>query len=119
MRRLPCGKSKIDTWQLENILNLSLKADPFHLIQRPSLFQSGLLSLKSDALKSVSEKLYLEMNPEDAQRLKIEEGEIVQVSTPEGQSLQIKVKFSSKPVPGVMTIPYPSPLIEERGNQFG
>jgi anaerobic selenocysteine-containing dehydrogenase len=89
--------------------------DSFYLIQRPSLFQSGLLGLRSEALKSVSDKLYLEMNPEDARSLKIEEGETVQVSTPEGQSLQIKVKFSSKPVPGVMTIPYPSPLIGEKG----
>ena len=53
---------------------------PFHLIQRPSLFQSGLLSSKSDALKRVSEKPYLEMNPEDGHHLKIEDGEVVQVS---------------------------------------
>jgi NADH-quinone oxidoreductase subunit G len=88
---------------------------PFQLIQRPSLFQSGLLSSKSDALKSVSEKSYLEMNPEDAQLLKIEGGEVIQVSTHEGRSLRMKVKYSSRPVSGVITVPYPCPLIEEKG----
>ena len=86
---------------------------PFHLIQRPSLFRSGLLSSKSDALKNVSEKPYLEMNPEDAHRLKIEEGEVARVSTPEGRSLQRELKYSSKVVSGVVTSPYPCPLIEE------
>jgi predicted molibdopterin-dependent oxidoreductase YjgC len=88
---------------------------PFHLIQRPSLFQSGFLSLKSDALKSVSEKPYLEMNPDDGHHLKIEDGGVVKVSTPDGRSLQMKVKYSSKLVLGVMTTPYPSPLIDEKG----
>jgi predicted molibdopterin-dependent oxidoreductase YjgC len=88
---------------------------PFHLIQGPSLFQSGSLSLKSDALKSVSEKPYLEMNPEDGQRLKMEDGEVVKVSTHDGRSLQMKVKYSSKLVQGVMTAPYPCILIDEGG----
>jgi predicted molibdopterin-dependent oxidoreductase YjgC len=88
---------------------------PFRLIQRPSLFQSGLLSSKSDTLKSVAEKPYLEMNPEDGQLLKIEDGEVVQVSTYDGRSLQMKVKYSSRPFSGVITAPYPCPLIDERG----
>ncbi len=88
----------------------------FHLIQRPSLFRSGLLSSKSDALKIVSEKPYLEMNPGDAHRLKIEEGEVAQVSTPQGRSLQMEVKYSSKLVSGVITSPYPCPLMEEEGS---
>ncbi len=86
---------------------------PFHLIQRPSLFQSGLLSSKSDALRTVSKKPCLEMNPEDAHRLKIEEEELAQVSTPQGRSLQIKVKYSSDLVPGVVSSSYPCSLIEE------
>ena len=88
---------------------------PFHLIQRPSLFQSGLLSSKSDALKSVSEKPYLEMNPEDAHLLKIEDGEVVQVFVHQGQSLQMKVKYSSRPFSGVITSTYPSSFIDEGG----
>ena len=88
---------------------------PFYLIQRPSLFQSGILTSKSDALRTVSEKPYLEMNAEDGRRLKIDDGEMVQVSTPEGQGLQIKVKYSSKLASGVITTPYPCSILEERG----
>jgi predicted molibdopterin-dependent oxidoreductase YjgC len=88
---------------------------PFTLIQRPSLFQSGLLSSKSDALKTVSEKPYLEMNSDDAHHLKIEDGELVKVSTDDGRSLQMKVKYSSKLVSGVITAPYPCPIVRERG----
>jgi NADH-quinone oxidoreductase subunit G len=88
---------------------------PFQLIQRPSLFQSGLLSSKSDALKMVSEKPYLEINPEDARALKIEDEEVIQISTHGGRFLRMKVKFSSKPFPGVITAPYPCPIIDEVG----
>jgi anaerobic selenocysteine-containing dehydrogenase len=88
---------------------------PFQLIQRPSLFQSGLLSSKSDALKLVSEKPYLEINQEDARSHKIGEEEVIQVSTHGGRSLRMKVKLSSKPSPGVITAPYPCPLVDDRG----
>jgi len=91
------------------------EADSFYLLQRPSLFRSGLLSLKSDVLKKVFEKPHLEMNVEDAQFLKIENGEVVQVSTQGGRSLKMKVEYSSKPVSGVITTPYPCPIIDEEG----
>jgi predicted molibdopterin-dependent oxidoreductase YjgC len=91
---------------------------PFQLIQRPSLFQSGLLSLKSDALRIVSEKASLEMNPEDGHPLRIEDGEVVQVSTQDGRSVKMKVKYSSRPVSGVITAPYLCPLLEEKGVGF-
>jgi predicted molibdopterin-dependent oxidoreductase YjgC len=88
---------------------------PLFLIQRPSLFQSGLLSLKSDTLKIVAEKPCLEMNIEDARRLHIEEGETIQISTQEGQALRMKVNCSSKLGSGVITIPFPCPVIDKTG----
>jgi anaerobic selenocysteine-containing dehydrogenase len=88
---------------------------PFQLIQRPSLFQSGFLSSKSDALNSVSEKSYVEINLEDARALKIEEEEVIQVSTHGGRSLRMRVKLSSKPAPGVIMAPYPCSLVDDRG----
>jgi len=95
-----------------------LEGYPFQLIQRPSLFRSGLLSLKSDTLKKVSEEPHLEMNPEDARRLQIEEGEVVNVSTEEDRSLTMKVEYSSGSVLGVITAPYPCPIIGERRISF-
>ena len=108
----PIGKAKLIPTH-DRATHRNPEGYPFQLIQRPSLFQSGLLSSKSDALKTASEKSYLEMNPEDTHRLKIEEGEIVQVSTPQGRSLQMKVKYSSKIISGVIIAPYPCILIDE------
>jgi len=91
---------------------------PIHLIQRPSLFRSGQLSLKSDSLNKVSEKPCLEMNPEDAQRLKIEEGEAVQVTNQRGESLRMDVRLSSRLASGVITAPYPCPIISDGSMAF-
>ncbi len=110
----PMGKAKLIPVP-EQIAHPSPEGYPFHLIQRPSLFRSGLLSSRSDALKQVSEKPFLELNPEDARRLKIESGEMAEVSTPRGRSLQMEVKYSSNLVPGVVTSSYPCPLVEEKG----
>jgi len=110
----PAGKARLIPVEGKRLHPIS-EGHPFQLIQRPSLFRSGSLSLRSDALKRVSEEPRLEMNPEDAQRLKIEEGEVIRVSTHRGLSLRMKVKFSSRPAPGVITAPYPFPFIEEGG----
>ena len=88
---------------------------PLQLIQKASLFQSGLLSLKSDALKTVSEKPRLEINPEDGKRFSIEGGEIIQLSAPGGRSVRMEVKCNPNLVQGVVTVPFPCALIDEKG----
>jgi anaerobic selenocysteine-containing dehydrogenase len=90
-------------------------AHPLLLIQRPSLFQSGLLSLRSENLGMVQKKPLVEINPEDARTLGIESGEVVSISNPAGQSMKIEAKISKRPVQGVVTVPWPCPLIEEGG----
>ena len=55
------------------------------------------------------------MNPDDAQRLKIEDGEVVQVTNQKGQSLKMNVEYSSRPALGVITAPTPCPIVEEGG----
>ncbi|NWG02054.1 MAG: molybdopterin-dependent oxidoreductase [Syntrophaceae bacterium] len=108
----PAGRARLNPLEIKTS---QPHPDSFCLIQRPSLFQSGLLSSKSDAVRRVSEKPFLEINSEDGHQLKIEDGEVVKVSTPDGNYLQMKVKYSSRVVPGVMTASYPCPLVEERG----
>jgi predicted molibdopterin-dependent oxidoreductase YjgC len=110
----PMGKAKLIPGNGRTV-HQNPEGYPFTLIQGPSLFQSGLLSSKSDALKTVSEKPYLEMNAVDGHHLKIKDGEIVRVSTHDGRSFQMKVKYSSRPVSTVTIAPYPCPLIDERG----
>lgn len=108
----PIGKAKLIPVEGKKSL-INPEGYPFQLIQRPSLFQSGQLSRKSDNLRKVFENPYLEINTEDAQSLKIEHQEVIQVSTREGQSLRMKVKHSAKLVPGVMSAPYPCALIDD------
>ena len=110
----PMGKAKLISLETTRPKSQP-EGYPFHLIQRPSLFRSGQLSLKSDALKKVSEKPCLEMLPEDARRLKIEEGEAVQVTNERGESLTMKVSLSSRLASGVVTAPCSSPIVSERG----
>ncbi len=83
---------------------------PFQLIQSPSLFQSGVLSSRSDALGKVLEKPHLEMNPEDARSLGMEDGEVIKVSN-SNQSMNMELKYSPKLISGVITAPFPCSLV--------
>jgi anaerobic selenocysteine-containing dehydrogenase len=88
---------------------------PLQLIQRPSLFQSGLLSSKSDALNTVVEKPHLEIHPEDGDLFNIEEGEMIHVSAPGGQSVRMEVKRNPRLIQGVVTAPFPCALVDDSG----
>jgi predicted molibdopterin-dependent oxidoreductase YjgC len=110
----PNGKARLIPVEGKRTLS-NPESYPFQLVQRPSLFQSGQLSSRSDSLKKVSEKPHLEMNPDDAQRLKIEEGEVVQVTSQMGRSLKMKVEYSSRLALGVITAPIFCPIVEEGG----
>jgi predicted molibdopterin-dependent oxidoreductase YjgC len=115
----PTGRAKLIPLETEGFQSQPQPQPyPFYLIQRPSLFQSGLLSAKSEALTKVSEKPYLEMHPDDAQTLLIEEGEFLQISTRNGKTMGMKVQLTSRLAPGVITAPYPCPIIAEGGIAF-
>ena len=88
---------------------------PLQLILRASLFQSGLTSLKSDVLNRVFEKPRLEIHPEDGQCFAVEEGERIHFSVSGGRSVRMEVKYNPRLVPGVVTVPFPCDLIDERG----
>ena len=70
----PDGKAKLIPFE-EPLSPPVPEGYPFQLIQRRSLFQSGLLSSKSDSLNMVTEKPHPEINPDDAHSLKIENEE--------------------------------------------
>jgi NADH-quinone oxidoreductase subunit G len=108
----PVGKAKLVPLE-EKRPQAQLEGYPFQMIQRPSLFQSGFLSSKSDALNKVSEKPYLEMHPDDARALHIEEGEFLQITSRDGKTMRMKVQVTSRLAPGVITAPYPCPITVE------
>lgn len=86
---------------------------PFYLIEKPSLFRSGDLSLRSEHLKRVMEKPSLEVNIEDAQSLNLQEGELVEIASPVGKKVKFKIRLSSAPVRGVLIVPFPCSLVED------
>jgi anaerobic selenocysteine-containing dehydrogenase len=88
---------------------------PLLLIQKPSLFRSGILGLKSENLEMLLKEPLLEINPDDAGSLGIEDGEVIRISSPAGNSAKMKIKFSRRPVQGVVLAPYPCSFIEEKG----
>lgn len=113
----PKGKAKLIHVEEQGPSFAPEGAEPHSLllIQRPSLFQSGLLSLSSENLRMVQREPFLEVSIEDAGNLGIEDGEMVKVSNTRDRSIKIKVKVSKKPAQGVMTAPWPCPLVEEGG----
>jgi predicted molibdopterin-dependent oxidoreductase YjgC len=113
----PAGRAKLNPLETK-VSQSQPQPYPFHLIQRPSLFRSGLLSSKSDALNKVSEKPYLEMHPDNAHALHIEEGEFLQITSRNGETMEMKVKLTSRLAPGIITAPYPCPIIVEGGIAF-
>ncbi len=110
----PMGKAKLVPVETPGMSHPA-EGYAFQLIQRPFLSQSGLLSLKSEALSSVREKPCLEMNPEDGRNQNIGDGDWIQASTSSGHSLRMQVKYSPKLCEGVITAPYPCPLVGEEG----
>ena len=61
----------------------------------------------------VSEEPSLELNPEDAEKHHVEDGETVRLSTPSGGTAKVKVQYSPKLQPGIATVPSPSPFFDE------
>jgi predicted molibdopterin-dependent oxidoreductase YjgC len=108
----PIGKAKLIPSE-EKGSQSQPEGFPFQMIQRPSLFQSGLLSSKSEALDRVSEKPYLEMHPDDAQALCIEEGEFLQVTARNQKTMGMRVQLTSRLAKGIITAPYPCPIVTE------
>jgi NADH-quinone oxidoreductase subunit G len=113
----PTGKGKLVPVGQRGAMGpvAEMQGYPLQLIQRPSLFQSGLLSSKSDALNTVVEKPHLEIHPEDGDLFNIEEGEMIHVSAPGGQSVRMEVKRNPRLVRGVATAPFPCALIDDSG----
>jgi len=68
---------------------------PFTLSLGPILFHSGSLSLRSDALLKIYPEGLLQINPNDADRLGLQEGQRVRVRSHRG-TLEVKVHPSRK-----------------------
>ncbi len=69
------------------------------------LFHSGRMSTYADGLNLLFPKEAVLMNPEDAETLGIQEGEVVLISSESGADLGVPVKFSRKLALGTLFFP--------------
>jgi formate dehydrogenase alpha subunit len=80
---------------------------PFLLSTGRQLFQyhTGSMTRRIDAINKVSPEAYIEIHPEDAKQLVVDDGETVKVSSRRG-AIDIKVLISERPAKGMVFIPF-------------
>lgn len=80
---------------------------PFLLSTGRQLFQyhTGSMTRKVDAINMVSPGAYIEIHPDDADKLNVRDGDIVKVTSRRG-SLDVKVMVSGRPLKGLVFIPF-------------
>jgi len=80
---------------------------PFLLSTGRQLFQyhTGSMTRRVDAINMVSPGAYIEIHPDDADKLKVRDGDIVKVTSRRG-SLDVKVMVSGRPLKGLVFIPF-------------
>jgi formate dehydrogenase alpha subunit len=80
---------------------------PFLLSTGRQLFQyhTGSMTRKIDAINRVSPGPYIEIHPDDANKLDVREGDMVKVSSKRG-SVDIQVLVSGRPSRGVVFMPF-------------
>src|SRR3989338_224711 len=77
---------------------------PFILLSGNTFFHLGVLSRKSAAMNMLTPECFVEMNPSDAEKLKINDKDTVIVKSKNG-SITIKTKVTNKSPQGVVFIP--------------
>jgi len=80
---------------------------PLLLSTGRQLFQyhTGSMTRRIDAINKLSPSAYVEIHPDDADKLGIHDGDKVKVSSRRG-SIDIKVTISARPLKGVVFIPF-------------
>jgi formate dehydrogenase major subunit/formate dehydrogenase alpha subunit len=80
---------------------------PFLLSTGRQLFQyhTGSMTRRVDAINMVSPGAYIEIHPDDADKLNVRDADIVKVTSRRG-SLDVKVMVSGRPLKGLVFIPF-------------
>jgi formate dehydrogenase alpha subunit len=103
----PRGKGRFSLVKYKPSAELTDKDFPFLLTTGRQLFQyhTGSMTRRVKPIHAVSPEAYIEINPADAQRLAIEDGTNVKVSSRRG-AIHVKVRVSKWPRAGVVFIPF-------------
>jgi formate dehydrogenase alpha subunit len=103
----PHGKAAFTPVTYQPSKELPDKEYPFILSTGRQLFQyhTGSMTRKVKELNAVAPEAYVEVNPADAERLSLSDGEMVRVSSRRG-SINIRVLLSDRPSKGLVFIPF-------------
>jgi formate dehydrogenase alpha subunit len=103
----PRGKASFTAVRYEPSKELPDAEYPFILTTGRQLFQyhTGSMTRKVRELNVVAPEAYVEINPSDAESLRIRDGEMVTVSSRRG-SVAIKALLSDRPSRGMVFIPF-------------
>jgi predicted molibdopterin-dependent oxidoreductase YjgC len=103
----PRGKGRFSLVKYKPSVEQTDKDYPFILTTGRQLFQyhTGSMTRRVKPINAVSPEAYIEINPADAKRLAIENGEKVKVSSRRG-SIMVKARVSKWPAAGVVFIPF-------------
>ena len=80
---------------------------PYLLTTGRTLFQyhTGSMTRRVKSINAISPEAFIEINPEDAKFLAVQEGTMVKVSSRRG-AIQLKVTVTKRPAKGVVFIPF-------------
>ena len=103
----PRGKGRFTTVRYKPSHEQPDKEFPFLLTTGRILLQyhTGTMTRRVKPINMASPEAYIEINPEDARALSLQEGMSVKVTSRRG-SICVKVKISKKPEKGVVFIPF-------------
>ena len=103
----PRGKGKFTAVNFRPSEELPDDAYPLILTTGRHLFQyhTGTMTRKTPAIEAIASQPYVEINPEDAQKLNIKDGQRVVVSSRRG-SIELTARVMERPLKGVVFIPF-------------
>jgi formate dehydrogenase alpha subunit len=101
-KEFPRGKAKLTPAEYEE--DSGEAKYPWVLITGPSLYHSGSLSSFSSGLSRLQGENYVEMHPEDAQKLGVADKQPVRIESSRGR-VTVKTSVSKKTPPGVLFSP--------------
>lgn len=103
----PIGKGRFSVVNYKPPAELPDDEYPFILSTGRQLFQyhTGTMTRKNPAIESIASKPYIEINPDDAKRLNISDGQMIKISSKRG-SIKIAAKISKRPLHGMVFLPF-------------
>lgn len=103
----PRGKGRFTTVEYRPSAELPDSEYPFILSTGRLLFQyhTGSMTRRTQAIETIASRAYVEINPEDAARLNIKDGQMIKVSSRRG-NIEIAAKVTERPLKGMVFIPF-------------